>query len=383
MKLLNLFNWLETIISFFTLNMSGGGGGGNTTSTVTQTNLPAYAQPYFEALLNQTGKSVLQTDSSGKVTGVKQAPGNLPQQGTAGFTDLQNQAMSGVAGLSTPSQFAQATEGLAGGANMGYNAANAGLSQAFGYSPTDVTAMGIGTGNFGSGAANYYMDPYAEQVSNIAARDVARKAAIDQAGNAMASISRGTFGGSRQALLQAENARNVNQNIADIYTKGQSAAYQNAQAQFNADQARQLQAQQANQAAGLQAQQLSQQGQQYAAGLGQQIGLAGLQAGLTGSQQLGALGAQQDQTNLANLQAQSAAGQQQQAYNQQALNTQYQNAMQQFYYPQQQLQFYSDILRGNAGALGSTQVQYVPQPSPVSQIAGLGLAGLGLSKALG
>ena len=42
------------------------------------------------------------------------------------------------------------------------------------------------------------------------------------------------------------------------------------------------------------------------------------------------------------------------------------------------LEFQSNILRGNAGSLGSTQVNYAPEPNSTSQIAGLGLAGLGL-----
>ena len=52
-------------------------------------------------------------------------------------------------------------------------------------------------------------------------------------------------------------------------------------------------------------------------------------------------------------------------------------------YPKTQMEWLSNILRGNAGALGSTQVQYTPQPSTASQIASLGLSGLALSKALG
>ena len=43
----------------------------------------------------------------------------------------------------------------------------------------------------------------------------------------------------------------------------------------------------------------------------------------------------------------------------------------------------SNILRGTAGALGSTQTQYAPAPSMASQIGGLGLAGLGLYNILG
>ena len=42
------------------------------------------------------------------------------------------------------------------------------------------------------------------------------------------------------------------------------------------------------------------------------------------------------------------------------------------------LEFQSNILRGNVGALGSTQVAYSPRPSLVSQLGGAGLAGLGL-----
>ena len=183
--------------------------------------------------------------------------------------------------------------------------------------------------------------------------------------------------------MRSEAIKNQGLNQAQIAAQGGSSAFQNAQAQFNADQARALQAQQYNQQANLAAQQATQQGQQYAAGLGQQIGLAGLQAGLQGAQGLGALGTAQNQATLANLNAQTAAGAQQQQLAQQQANTAFQNAMSKYYYPQQQLQFYSDILRGNANALGSSQVQYAPAPSMTSQVAGLGLAGLGLSNVMG
>ena len=47
------------------------------------------------------------------------------------------------------------------------------------------------------------------------------------------------------------------------------------------------------------------------------------------------------------------------------------------------LEYQSNILRGTAGALGSTQTQYAPAPSMASQIGGLGLAGLGLYNMMG
>ena len=60
----------------------------------------------------------------------------------------------------------------------------------------------------------------------------------------------------------------------------------------------------------------------------------------------------------------------------------YQVFQEQKNYEKNQLEYLSAILRGNAGALGSTQVQYSPAPSIGSQIGGLGLAGLGLYQAL-
>ena len=46
------------------------------------------------------------------------------------------------------------------------------------------------------------------------------------------------------------------------------------------------------------------------------------------------------------------------------------------------IEFQSNILRGTAGALGSTQTQYTPAPNLASQITGMGVAGLGLYNAL-
>jgi hypothetical protein len=52
-------------------------------------------------------------------------------------------------------------------------------------------------------------------------------------------------------------------------------------------------------------------------------------------------------------------------------------------YEKQQLDYLSQILRGNAAALGTTQTQYAPAPSLASQLGGVGLAGLGLYNILG
>jgi hypothetical protein len=187
----------------------------------------------------------------------------------------------------------------------------------------------------------------------------------------MGAISRGTFGGARQALMQTEQERNLQQNLADIQAKGSQAGFQSAQQQFNADAARQLQAQQANQ-----------QAQQGAAQLQSQVGLGGLSAGLQASKEQAMTAAAEQTANLQRLQAQASSEGEKQALQQKINDIQYQTAMEQRDYEKKQLEFYNSMLRGTPG-LAQTQIQYAPSPSPMSQLGGLGLGALGLSKALG
>ena len=363
------------------MTLEGGGGGGGEQKSYS-TNLPEYAKPYYEELLKQTGKQTFETDAEGNVTGVKGAQ-NLPQQSVVGFNPYQQQTQQNIANLATPGQFAQSTQGLGTGQQLGYGTAMAGLNQAFGYQPTNYQSQNVGSQVFGQGAADYYSNPYAQNVTNTALREAMQKGAMDKNALMSGSISRGTFGGGRNTLLQAEQNRGLNQQLGDIQYRGASDAYTNAQQQFQADQQRRMQADLANQQAGLSANQQNVQAQQYAAGLGKDLGLAGMQAGIDTSKALGALGTEQQQADLARLQAQQGVGTAQQAQAQKEADIQYQNQMARENYQKQQLQYYSDILRGNAGALGSTQVNYTPAPSAVSQLGGLGIGALGLAKAYG
>ena len=368
MKLFNLFNWVTNLVETFTFYSGGGGsgGGGNQTSTSYSTNLPEYAKPYYEELLKQTGKQVYTTSPSGAVTGVKEYTPYTGER-VAGFTPGQETIQRETMGLGLPSQFGQSRTGLNTGQAMGFGAGAAGLTGALGYSPTAISG-----GTFGTPEAAAYMSPYASNVTDIAVREAERKAAMDKSAGALGSIGRGTFGGARQALLQAEQGRNTMQTIGDIRAKGQQEAFMNAQAQFERDQARRMQASQ-----------LGQQAQQFQAGLGKDIGLAGMMAGIDTSGKLGALGTAEQTANLERLKAQAATEGEKQALQQQINDMKYQQFQEQKDFQKNQLEYLSAILRGNAGALGSTQVQYTPQPSTASQIASLGLSGLALSKALG
>ena len=367
MKLLNLTNWLHSLVGFFTFNMGGGGGGGQQTSTGTTytSNLPEYAKPFFEQALVSAGKNVFETDSSGAVTGVKPMPAYTGER-VAGFTPGQESIQREVSGLTMPGGFGNARTGLGIGSGMGYDTAGYGLSGALGYRPSSVTG-----GTFTPGMADYYGDPYQQRVTDIALREGRRQGDIAAQQGAMGAIKRGTFGGARQALMQTEQERNLQQNLADIQAKGSQAGFQSAQQQFNADAARQLQAQQANQQAG-----------QGAAQLQSQVGLGGLQAGLQASKDQALTAAAEQTANLERLKTQAASETEKRALQQKINDLKYQTAMEQRDYEKKQIEFYNAILRGSTG-LASTQIQYAPQASGMQQALGGGLGLLGLSKALG
>jgi hypothetical protein len=334
------------------MTLEGGGGGGQQTSTGTTytSNVPEYAKPYFEELLKQTGKETFKTNSSGVVTGIKDyAP--YTGERVAGFTPGQTNLQNQYAGLQTPTGFADASSGTDYGQNLGFGSAATGLNQAFSYDPSSAA-------NFGQSAANYYSNPYQQNVTNAALREAMQKGAVDKSAGAMGAIGRGTFGGARQALIQAEQGRGLNQQLSDIQYKGSQDAYTNAQQQFNADQARQQQA------------------QQYAASLGKDVGVAGLTAGLDASKTQGALAAAEQTANLERLKAQSTSAAEQQAYQQKIDDLKYQSYMEAQDWQKKQLEFYGNMLHGTSGALGSSVVNYAPPASPISQLAGAGVAGL-------
>jgi hypothetical protein len=127
-----------------------------------------------------------------------------------------------------------------------------------------------------------------------------------------------------------------------------------------------------------QAQQMGEQSKQYGAGYGMQ----GLQTGLQAAGQLGQLGQTQYGQQLGNINLQNQMGAQQQAQQQGILNQQIQNYAMAQQYPQQQLAFMSNMLRG-LPMQSTTANMYQAAPSNVSQLAGLGMAGYGLAQMAG
>lgn len=222
---------------------------------------------------------------------------------------------------------------------------------------------------FGLGAAAQYMSPYMQNVverqKQAAVQDYARNLPALQA----AGVKAGARGGTREALLQAEARRNLTSQLGDIEAQGTQAAYQQAQAQYNADRARMLQAQMANQQAGLTTGQ-----QNLAAALGvQQLGTqSGLQAALANQ----AAGMQVGQQNLAAEQAR------QQLLSQQALEAQRLNQAAGLTTEQQNLQAQQQAMLANQqyglqAALANQQAQQRTGEQNLAALLGIQQLGSG------
>ena len=333
----------------------------------------------------------------------------------AGFDPLQLQAQQGAANLQTSPTLDSATQmaGLAGLRGMGtsydpmaYRAQQVYNPQLQNYQMQGPNA--ISTGQFTNpGVAASYMSPYQQQVIDNQKLQAQRQSNIAQAGIMGDATQRGAYGGGRQAIMQSEQNRNNAFNLQQIQATGDQAAYEHAMAQYNADQARGLTAQQANQNVGLQvgqqnlqsmlgvqqlgssqsmaAQQANQQAAQAAQAANEQsrqygagLALQGNQQALTAAQNLGALGASQFGQQQAVITGENAAGAQRQALAQQQATTDYQNFLQQQQYPYQQAAWMTEMLK--SAPTQTTQQIYQAPPSTTAQLSGLAATYLGGAK---
>lgn len=349
------------------------------TSVVEQTSIPAYARPYVEELLGaaagqtfryaQDAQGNFLRDEQGRpqISGFQSVP-TYQGERFAQFTPLQLQAFQQAQNMGIAPQLAGASwlAGQAGGLGLGAGA---------GFTPSQLTAQQVGTQTFGTPQMEQYMSPYMQGVVDVQQREAQRQAGIARTGQQAEATRAGAFGGGRDAIMRAEADRNLATQLGSIQASGLQAAFQQAQQQFNADQARSLQAGMANQTAGLNAGQIREQSRQFGAGLGLQGAQTGLQAAAT----LGNLGQTQfgQQTGIANLQNQFGTQQQQQVQN--ILGSQYQDFMEQREAPYTRMGYFSNMLRG-LPLQQSSVVSTPPQPSGLNQILGLGTAAAGLSR---
>ena len=235
-------------------------------------------------------------------------------------------------------------------------------------------------------AARAFMNPYQQEVTQNALREMRRQADIASQGQAAQAIKAGAFGGTREGVQRAETERGVqdimSQRIAQDYAQNYAQAQQAALQSFEAQQQRQLQgsgilgtmaAQQGQfgllpgQIAGQQANIMGQGAQLY--------GALGTGLGQLGTQQ-GALGEAATRLGQADVQQLFNLGEQQRQLQQQALEAQRATQLQSTMAPYQQLSFLSDIYKGAPSSQMSLTGTSAPSTSPLLQAAGLGISGL-------
>ena len=170
-----------------------------------ESNLSGYVGPYVTDML-----------------GRGRAAASQPYQGytgplTAGVTDPQQAAYTGIAGLTAP------TAGADGAMGMGA------------YTPGSVTDAGFDISS--------YMNPYLTGALQPQIDEINRQADISRMANAQRLTGAGAYGGSRQAIMDAELDRNALQQVADVTGTGYATAYDQAIGQYNREQEAQRMAQ--------------------------------------------------------------------------------------------------------------------------------------------
>lgn len=74
-----------------------------------------------------------------------------------------------------------------------------------------------------------FMSPYQQNVTDIAIREANRQGAMAAQANAARAVQQGAYGGARHGLVEAEQQRNLQQQLGDIQAKGLQAAFESAQ----------------------------------------------------------------------------------------------------------------------------------------------------------
>jgi hypothetical protein len=396
----------------------GGGDSGPTQSTTYTSSLPEYAQPYYEHMLNAAEQEVNQPYTP--YMGPRVAGNNQMQQ--AYYTGLANM------GPAYPVLEGQdATRAAMGNAasNAGYSAN--GISSLYTGAPqynvtgpqfNSVNAGQVGWNNWNGAAANQYMNPYQQYVT-----DQQKQSAIVDYGrqrNARndAAIKSKAFGGDRQGVMESLGEEGLLNRLNTIQGQGLNDAYMNAQGQFNTDRqtglgaaqfnvGQNLQGQLANQSMGLNYWNAGEQANQFGANFndasnryyndaqmqaalqseqmaqgGQNINQAWNAQAMQGGQQLGGLGELFQNLEGQRLSSLGQAGQQQQNQAQKVYDQTFQDFVNQRDYGRNNIAWISALLHGLPTGTNS-QSDTIGYTSPMATALGAGIGASGLSKALG
>ena len=298
-----------------------------TATTTTFPVLPEYAKQPTADMAATLGELIKQ-------------PLQVPQQQVAGFSPTQQAAMQqAYGGIGAYQPFLDAAQ----------------QTQAAALGTTGAGVQALGQMNFDPNRAQAFMDPYQQNVTNEALKEVDRQAAMASNQLAGKAVQAGAFGGSRFGIQQSELARNAQDLKSRRIFEDLSRNYQQAQATAQAANTQRMQ----------QAQQFGNLGKATS-------GIGGVMAGL---------GAQTQQLGQSDVNQLMGIGGMQQQLQQKMFDTGTANIAAMENAPFQRLSTTAGIMgQLLPGGAGTQTVAPFAQTNPYAQAAGLlatGAGGLG------
>ena len=342
----------------------GKGSQAPTTQNVTQTNIPKEFAPYFERLMGRVEEQSLQPYQG--YEGARIAGSDQFADIGASQDMVRGIAGSGIAGL--PQAQATAQQNIARANELGQ------------YGPGQFSEFDFGdTRQFTGQEVDQYMSPYMTNVMDFQKSRAVEDFDRLRGGRNARAVAAGAFGGSRQGVQEGMAEEALMQQLGGIDATGRQAAFDAASQQFGADRAAQMDTARAQAGELGRVQTGTEASRQFGAGQG----LAALGAAQSAAGQLASFGGLEREANIQNAQMLESIGRGQQAEAQAGLDIGYQDFLRQQGFPQEQLGFYSDILRGLPVAnIGTQTSQNYQSYNPLQQALGAGLSGLSLYRAV-
>ena len=321
------------------------------------------------------------------LSGTEQQAGNALQGAVGGWNPALGSAGAALGGYN---QLEGQFDSIAAGQNLLNDPRQQGYLDSAGANiGRGETSIGQASREWDQSAADQYQSPFTQNVTDITARDMNRQYNQQAIRDNSAAAAGGAFGGTRHAMLNAENEFNRNQNLSDMYAKSNQQAYENAQGIFTSDQARQLQAGQAygqlaNANLGAYDRPVSAANQVFA-GAGQ--GFAGIDRYGQEAQRYGELGSTQQKLGLQDASALQQYGALERSNEQASYDTAYNDYLEQREYPYRNVNFALGALKGSPYETRTTSQsagnQSTLAPSAAGQLAGAAAAGVGALKYFG